>query len=400
MDDGILEQPPVSEHRDQALITADSISLDSTSNTSDQRSDLQTTGSPLRPSRKSRKGLRKANDSDDEPLVDKTAALTLHSKKLERKQKRQQKRSSRRKVHSDVKSYLDLPDELFSEILSHLLPSDVMKVSQVNHDTRDFILNNETWIARDIIERRYWILSRSLQLPVPANQLDAGKYAALLSPRWQARIGSNSRNPYQHVRRIEPQITCCCSTCHLAWNNLCVALDLAHWQKDLNSREPIPRIERGKFPAWNVKLLVENASIVEKAMYSPLMYARILEIHLATIVSTILRFAKYRRKGEAPPPRLYRLTDKDIEQRSDAFLARPGPSSYEFPFWRDNYYGLNPYVPNRKWSKETERWLYPPPYPKQHEFDLEWASRWFRQDPELEQRMDEYVERLKQQLSR
>ncbi|KAK5189233.1 hypothetical protein LTR92_010798 [Exophiala xenobiotica] len=62
--------------------------------------------------------------SDDEPLVDTTAALTLNSKKTARLQKRQKKRQAQ-KVHSDIQSFLDFPPELISLIFSFLQPSDI-----------------------------------------------------------------------------------------------------------------------------------------------------------------------------------------------------------------------------------------------------------------------------------
>ena len=48
---------------------------------------------------------------------------------------------------------------------------------------------------------------------------------------------------------------------------------------------------------------------------------------------------------------------------------------YEFPWHRDNYYALEAYIPNRKWSKEHEKWVY---YAGDlHQRDLQWAiDRW------------------------
>ena len=72
------------------------------------------------------------------------------------------------------------------------------------------------------------------------------------------------------------------------------------------------------------------------------------------------------------PVRLYEVTEVDAAAEDDAFLERDGRPSYEVPFHRDNYYSLLAYVPNRKWSKEQQRWIY---YAAgAHERDLAWIK--------------------------
>jgi len=78
------------------------------------------------------------------------------------------------------------------------------------------------------------------------------------------------------------------------------------------------------------------------------------------------------------------------------YLARKGPPSYEFPYHRDNYYNLEAYVPNRKWSHEEGCWKY---YAAtQHERDLEWVRDRFGVEEDGERvarRMAELEDRLR-----
>lgn len=319
---------------------------------------------------------------DEEPLIDTTEALQLKSKKTERMQKRQQKKLKKTTVQSDTKSFLELPHELLLEVLGYLLPSDIIRLQRLNKATAAFIEDNETIIARDIIRRRYWVLARSLPLPVPLDQVSSLAQASLQSQKWQDRLRIHKK-PYQHVRPIDPRQFCSCMTCVLAWNNLCVVLDLAHFQKNFNNREPIPMIPRGTDPKWNSDLTSFNAGIVEKAVRSPLHYARILQTHLATTVGTINRQYRVGKKTSAPnPKRLYHLTPADVEGETDEFLERSGPPTLDFPFHRDRYHYIEAFVPNRGWSKVQGRWLYHFAVPRKvHEGDLEWTMRWFKPDP-------------------
>ena len=326
-------------------------------------------------------------EDDDEPLIDHTAPLAKNSKKTKRLQKQQQKRQQ--KASSRIRNFLELPPELLQEVLGHLLPTDIFRIMQLNRATREFILENETSIAKNIMDQRFWVLRNCLPLPTPFAEVDDASKAALLNPSWQEKTNIN-RKPYQHVKTIDPQRVCSCPSCLLAWNNLNVVLDISHFQWHLNHREPIPMIPRGTTPAWNTELTEHHARIVERAMRSQLDYAAILQTHLNSIVGTLLRQVRFppkqpihrHNKNIAPLPaktvhpiRLYHVTEKDAAKEDDTFLERDGKPSYEFPFHRDNYYSLLAYVPNRKWNKEEQKWVY---YAQGfHERDLGWIRERF-----------------------
>ncbi|GAB7365854.1 hypothetical protein MBLNU230_g7185t1 [Neophaeotheca triangularis] len=316
------------------------------------------------------------NKDYDEPLVDKTEALPLRSKKTDRLKKRLEKKTKKKKGSGlDVKSFLDLPVELLHEIFSHLRPRDILgSLLLLNRSTKTFIEENETSLARDICARRYWVLSQCFHLPVPLQEVPPKAIPSLLSPQRQQLLTLH-RKPYHHIVASFPEEVCTCMTCVFAWNNLCMVLDFAHWQPYLNDREPIPMIPRGSMPEWNTKLLEANGAVVKHAMKSPLTYARILEKHLDSITGTLMRPIRYNKKISLPNKnRLYNLTSEDVEKGTDGFLDRKGPPSYEPPWHRDNYYSLECYVPNRKWDKEELRWKY---WPAQHRRDLEWIMERF-----------------------
>ena len=306
---------------------------------------------------------------DGEPLVDTTEVLAKTSKKLARSLKKQQIKQDRESRR--VRNFLELPPELLCEVFSHLLPSDVTRVSLLNHATRDFITENQTSIAKDIMDRRFWVLRQSLPLPVLLEDVPEDTRPAILNPQWQARTAINKR-PYTHIQPLDAQQICSCLSCIQAWNNLNVVLDFAHFQWHLNNHEPIPMIPRGAMPEWNLELTGAHACIVQRAMTSPLCYAAILEIHLNSVTGTLLRQVRFPPKvpvhrhnkpaasalAKTVHPILYRVTEVDAAAEDDSFLERDGRHSFEMPFNRDNYYSLLAYVPNRKWSKEGQRWLY------------------------------------------
>ncbi|KAI6909205.1 hypothetical protein KC318_g8445 [Hortaea werneckii] len=346
-----------------------------------------------KPKGKPKKRIEEEED-DDAPLVDHTAPLAKNSKKTKRLLKQQQKRQE--KASSKVRNFLELPAELLQEVLGHLRPTDIIRVSQLNHATKNFIQEQEGAIAKDVMDRRYWVLRRCLPLPVYFEQVDQASKQALLNPSWQEKTAIN-RKPYQHIKTIDPEKVCSCPSCLLAWNNLNVVLDLAHFQWNLNHREPIPMIPRGTNPDWNIQLTDQHARIVQKAMDSPLAYAALLQTHLNTITGTLLRQTRpagmaqkqplHRHSKRAVPlpaktvhPNLlYYLTEHDAMREDDEFLEREGKPSYEFPYHRDNYYNLLAYVPNRKWNKEEQRWVY---YAQSfHERDLGWIRERFTPAP-------------------
>ncbi|KAF7191510.1 hypothetical protein HII31_07012 [Pseudocercospora fuligena] len=335
-----------------------------------------------------RKAFRKAPiQDDDEPLVDLTEALALKSKKTDRKKKQQQKKLERiekKRVKSDVKNFLELPPELLEEVLSYLRPSDIFRLLRLNRSTRDFILDNEQSIAKDIIRRRYWTLYRCLQIPVALEKVDHVAQQSLLTSNWQDRLRIHTK-PYQHIRAIDAKSSCTCMTCVMAWNDLCSVLDLAHFQPTLDRHEALPAIPRGSNPEWNTRLAQEHAAIVEKAMRSPLHHALILQVHLASIMGTLTRPIRWGNKTFAPKNMLYHLSDLDVERDTDEFLERSGPPSYEPLYFREyyNHQKWAAYVPNRKWDKETQKWLYPKPG-QWHADNLAWVVSRIR--PEVEQK--------------
>lgn len=339
-------------------------------------------------------------DENDEPLIDTTAALPLKSKKTQRMQKRMGKKTSKKQAAaSSQPSLLSLPAELLHEILSYLRPTDLFRLAPVSHSTSAFIHQHSTTLAKDISQSRYWVLLRCFPLPVPFTAVPRDAHSALLNSKRQEMLNIHKR-PYQHVQNIDPHQTCTCMSCVFAWNNLCMLLDLSHYQRNLDAREPIPMIPRGQQPEWNAALIARHAQIVEKAVRSPLTYVAILELHLSTTIRTILRRSKYlKHRPVLPEHRPYQLsyfeaTETPTHIVTDEFLERKGPPSYEFPFHRDNYYNLEAYVPNRKWSKEQERWLY---YGRQHGSDLEWVKARFGPEEDGEgvaRRVEVLAERL------
>ena len=317
---------------------------------------------------------RKAKPIDeDEPLIDTTAALPIRSKKTLRLKRKTAVKQEKAAQRPPVTNLMDLPPELLQEVFGYLRASDVVLVLlRVSHSVHDFVLDHESAIARDIIRRRYWVLARCFPLPVAFEDVDPSARPSLLSDGRQNMLQIHKK-PYSHVKGIDPHRICTCMSCVFAWNNLCLILDLAHWQKNLNEREPIQMIARGTTPEWNRKLLEKHAAVVENAMTSRLCYARILEKHLRTTIETISR--TIRGKKTMHPRRLYHLTPPEAAKETDEFLERSGPPSYEFPWHRDTYYGLEAYVPNRKWSKEQEKWVY---YAEGlHEKDLQWVKERF-----------------------
>ncbi|KAI5361402.1 Putative F-box domain-containing protein [Septoria linicola] len=313
---------------------------------------------------------------EEEPLIDTTEKLQLKSKKTNRAKKKHEKRLKKTTAISELKSFLELPTELLDEVLSYLSPSDVIRLQRLNKSTRNYIEHNESSIAKTIIDRRYHVLSRAFQCPVPFDQLDAQTQCSLLSTGWQEIAKTHRTSYYQIVKLLDPRKVCSCTTCMLAWANLNILLDLAHFQKHLNEREPIPMIPRGTYPKWHTDLQEHNASIVEKAMSSPIYYALILQIHLATIVGTLTRTTRVGKKA-SHPKRLYHISPEDVESGTDAFLERSGPPALSIPYHRDLYYNLEAYVPNRGWSKEKGKWLYPK---NPHENDLKWIVARFEPD--------------------
>lgn len=323
----------------------------------------------------------------EEPLVDLTKNLSLHSKRTERATRKQQKRD---KKAAEAASFLSLPSELLLDISGHLRPSDCLRLRSTCSALKALFDVHGEAVAKHLVSQRYSSLARCFPRPVLLRNVDAKYHVALQSQRRQRMLEIHKR-PYQHIKPQDPNYTCSCLTCILAWNNLCVVVDLAHWQNRLDHREPLDIIDRGTNPGWNVELVLKNGIIVEMALQNTLWYALILEKHLDTTVRTIQR---YRRSGKAflsqnqktrdkngrPVQRYipvdksaapYDMTNEDAKSETDQWLDRQGPPCYEFPWRRDVYYALETYLPNRRYDSKKGTWLY---YQvNQHDLDLEWT---------------------------
>ncbi|KAI1305054.1 hypothetical protein F5Y03DRAFT_356379 [Xylaria venustula] len=309
-------------------------------------------------------------------LEDKTEALTLRSKRTERVRRRQTKKAL--KAKEPPQNILGrLPYELIFEILTLLRPSDLFHLQQTNKSFYGFITREESRIARVLLGWRYPCLEKSFRLPVLLADVDPAIQHFLQIPERQE-ILTIHKKPYQHIRPPEPTEVCTCLTCTMRWSALSVIVDFAHWQDHLDKGEPIPMIPRGKLPEWNQAIVSAHASIVRKALYSPLWYARLLEVHLESTTRSIRRHVA--NKGNKR--RRFRMTEDDANSGIDEFLTRSGPPSLDFPYHRDNYYLLETFVPNRSWSQDLSRWLYVPA--EQHDRDIEFLVMWVERRRRLE----------------
>jgi hypothetical protein len=347
---------------------------------------------PKAPRRRKKKVVEEEPAELLEPLIDTTAVLSLHSKKTERLQKQKQKKSVKAaEVIASKYTIQDLPGEIVLLIIGNLPPSSIFRLSRTSSSIRSFIVENENHIARSVVDTRYSILQRCFPPPLPFSAVPEDVRPALLSTRRQEIMGIHRKAYYQHIPPYDPHTICTCMTCVFAWNNLCLIIDLHHWQQSLEKREPITMIARGTTPEWNLDLLRRNGAIVRKAMSHMLMYACILEKHLDTISTTIMRSSRWKRKGDKKPrgPRLYNMTEVDVSSGSDYFLENAGPPSHEFPFHRDNYYTIEAYLPNRKWSTDTKKWHYYALPPFQHERDLQWVRESTKRVQDAETRAQE-----------
>lgn len=309
-----------------------------------------------------------AEEDEEQPLVDLTLPLHLHSKRTERTQKKIDKKKKKRS-NGDTKSPLDLPLEVFMEVMSYLRPSDVVNFALVNKTLNQLIVQEEEVIVRSIVSWRYTVLEKCFRAPVLLENVNTALHPILQREERQE-IFTIHKKPFQHIQAPDPQVICTCMSCILRWNALNVAIDFAHWQDNLDKGEPIPMIPRGTNPKWNRELTTAHGLVVVKALRSSLWHARILELHLKTTVNSIRR--QMNNKGNRR--RRFQLTYDDEVAETDAFLERSGPSTLDFPFHRDNYYMLESYIPNRSWSSDAQRWMYVPA--SQHERDLELVERW------------------------
>jgi hypothetical protein len=310
--------------------------------------------------------------TQEEPLVDLTLKLQPRGKRIERLQKRLDKKNEKKKGSGEPKRLLDLPLEIFREIISHLQPSDIFRLARVNKPLNEFVTQQDANIAKSVISWRYPVLEQCFRIPVPLEYVDPVAYPALQF-EGRGQIQQMRNKPYQHILSPDPQVLCTCLSCILRWNALNLIVDFAHFQVHLDKGEPIPMIPRGKNPKWNQKRITLNALVVARALQSDLWYACILQTHLESTVNSIRRHTN--NKGNQRPR--YRMTAEDATSGTDRFLDRSGPPTADFPFHRDNYYLLESYFPNRGWSEE-QKWVYVPA--SQHDRDVEMVLRY---DPYL-----------------
>ncbi|KAH7348245.1 hypothetical protein BKA66DRAFT_477208 [Pyrenochaeta sp. MPI-SDFR-AT-0127] len=302
---------------------------------------------------------------DDEPLEDKTAALTLKNKRTERVKR---KNATRQQKRDAIINLTKLPTELIIESLEYLEPQDVFNFSFVNRRFLSLVNTNANVIGDAIIKHRYNILAQCFPKPKLLASVEPSIQTLLTDPKRQTQLSIHKR-PYQHIQPPDANELCTCLTCILVWNNLGLVLDFAHWQQNLDTGEPIPMIPRGTTPEWSTELVARNARIARRAVENSLWYARILELHLDSTRRAIRRHAE--NKGNK---RVHiAMTASDAESGTDSFLAKHGPPSIEFPYQRDEYYMLEAYLPNRWWKKVEGRWVYI--IAGHHERDLELVQR-------------------------
>ncbi|KAI4951187.1 hypothetical protein J4E91_003893 [Alternaria rosae] len=311
---------------------------------------------------------RHAVSDDEEPLEDRTAALTLKNKKTERMKR---KNATRQQKRDAIVNITKLPTELILETLKYLRPHDIFEFSFVNRRFHSLIEANANVIGDAIIARRYNILIKCLPTPRLLADVDAPIQTLLIDPARQKQLSIHNR-PYQHIQSPDPHQLCTCLTCILTWNNLGLVLDFAHWQNHLDTGTPIPIIPRGQSPEWNQELVARNARIARKAVDNSLWHAAILERHLESTTRAIRRHSKNRGNKRVH----VEMTEAEAAEETDAFLAKHGPPSLEFPYQRDEYYMLEAYLPNRWWRKQESYWFYT--INGQHERDLELVQRFAR----------------------
>ncbi|KAK0705707.1 hypothetical protein B0H67DRAFT_499164 [Lasiosphaeris hirsuta] len=297
-----------------------------------------------------------------------TQALAVDSKRTKRLRKRQEKKASKSSL-AYASGFLDLPHEIFLEILAILRPRDLLALSWVSQPLRQFILAEEDHITKTVIATRYAALAKCFPRPVLLEHVDPASRPALQSPL-RSKVQALHQRPFQHIQPPDPSVVCTCLTCILRWNSLCLALDFAHWQDNLDKGEPIPMIPRGTSPQWNQQLIARHADHVAWSLMRPLWYAMILEAHLDSTIRSIRRHGL--NKGNRR--RRFRMTEEDVRAGTDAFLERSGPPTVDTPYHRDNYYMLEAYLPNRSWIADRGRWVYV--QADQHDRDVQIAVLW------------------------
>lgn len=306
-------------------------------------------------------------DADEDVLIDLTQPMEKKSKKT----KRQEMRMQKKKPPFKPRQFSDIDCDVMFCILDFCVPTSIWALSKVCRGFRELIRANEQHIMDRIIAFRYPNISRCFRLPVLMTQLDN---SAILDEFGNIQRSLEifkreilpKRIHLRHIPKHLSKITCSCTSCVDRWNTLCLAVDFAHWQDDLDHGKPMPTHKWGVKPAWERQLRAHYRQKVIAALHRPLLYAMILESHLESTVRAIRR----QRQNKANQLRHFPMTSADASSGTDDFLAKEGPSSADIPFSRDTYYMLEVFMPGRAWDGEEKRWLY---LAVKHEQDLRYV---------------------------
>ncbi|KXH46426.1 F-box domain-containing protein [Colletotrichum salicis] len=308
---------------------------------------------------------KEVTDSD---RVTAKGALNLRSKKTERMKRKLEKKTAKSSALRTTQ-LLDLPNETLVDIISHMLPNEVLKTAQTCKTLRKLILHNEKLLSCKIISQRYRVLSKCFRLPVTLDKIDPELHPVLQNDARIDMLGIHRR--YVHIPQPEPYVLCTCLTCVLRWQACCVIVDFNKWRPNLDSGVPITIMRRGQDDAWNIVWKDRITDIVLQAIRSPLAYAHLLEVHLNNTCAAIKR----QRANKGNRRRHFEMSEADAESLTDNFLEGNGPPTIDLPYSRDNYYMLEAYIPARTWLKDEEKWVYIPA--DFHDRDLDWvAKRW------------------------
>ncbi|OBR14959.1 F-box domain-containing protein [Colletotrichum higginsianum IMI 349063] len=304
----------------------------------------------------------------DSDRVTAKGSVNVRSKKTERMKRKLEKKKAKSAGHQPT-HLLDLPNEILFNIFIQMRPSEVLGTLHICRAFHDLVQHNEALLSRHIVSARYPVLAKCFRLPVSLDDIDPKLHVVLQYETRIQMLGIHRR--YQHIPQPDPFTACTCLTCVLRWQALFTIIDFNYWQENLASGKPIPVIPRDQIPEWNKTLKERTARIVLRALKSPLIHARILEMHLVNTCAAIKRQTENRGNRR----RHFTMTQADEDSGTDSFLEQEGPSTADMPFQRDGYDLLEVYLPTRTWLKNETRWAYMPA--DIHDRDLAWAAtRW------------------------
>ncbi|KAK3990422.1 hypothetical protein QBC44DRAFT_288756 [Cladorrhinum sp. PSN332] len=294
-----------------------------------------------------------ASKDDQDVLVDLTEPLKLTSKRT----KRQQTKIQKKRV--TFRQFPDLHQDAVMCILDYCTPRTIWALSQVCRGLGQLIRNNETYLANRVIALRYPNISKGFQLPYLMTQvIDTCPDPNILQALdiYREKI-IPLRVRLRHIPGHPVDTICSCTSCIDRWNMLCLAVDFAIWQDDLDNGTPLPRTDWG-FPCdpWRQPdpILSRCRRRVINALHSPLLYSMILESHLESTVRAIRR----QRENKSNRSDHFPMTSKDASSGTDRFLSKEGPSFIEAPYTREMYYMLEVFLPGRAWNKTDKEWKY------------------------------------------